>query len=282
MTNNESLFIWRNFDSWKEPFTELLFSLIPGKVINRIVQNPPEYYYFDNLRWLEDACKEYASLTVSQIDQQLADRFSERYSAIRLFHGCRTEDVGSYLRSGFLPLEISEQIERIKQFLLSNKLPKTSNKNLQIAIEQSEGECRDGNLYLVIDDVGLITHASQYLKYGSEYLSVVLANLSRITGNNYLENLKEIGIPTVFVCNVPLSIVSKSAIESLVVELVSYLLEELTRPTGEQYWLDFTFEWFEPLPPTVIESHYHPQKIFGNRGRSGDYSPSVHICPYCE
>lgn len=212
----------------------------------------------------------------------MTDKFFDTYSSIRLFHGCRTEDVGSYLRSGFLPLESSEQISRVKQFLLSKRLPETNNDDLQLAIDQIEKEGRDGCLYLLIDDIGLITHASHYLIYGSEYLAGVLVNLSRITGKNYSKDLKEIGIPTVFVCNVPLSYVSRGEIESLVVELVSYFLEEMTRPTGEQYWLDFTFEWFEPLPPTIIESHYHPAKIIDNRGESREYFPPTQICPYCD
>jgi len=133
-------------------------------------------------------------------------------------------------------------------------------------------ENRGGRLSLSLDDLNLIQYTNHYLLYGSEYLAAIAAQLFRQTGENCMAALINTGIPTVFVCDIPISYISDLSIQNLVEKLIRCALEDSNEGVG---CMDFTFTFSVTLPSEFITSYYHPKKI-GNKK-----IPRI-SCPSCK
>jgi hypothetical protein len=100
--------------------------------------------------------------------------------------------------------------------------------------------------------------AGHYLIYGGEYLSAVLAR----AGDCHFRNLlKGEGIPTVFVIDVPISLLRQSDPREfarlLLAQWARNIVDDQRRPPHE----DCTFDIPCDVPPRFIVGHYHPARI---------------------
>jgi len=280
MTQDESVFIWSHFDKWSPVVIHWLEEVIPIESWDEARQDPRMYFHSmrsnATCHSIGDPCTD----TRIDVATQLSRKFRDAYSKIRLFHACRPTDIGSYLRSGLLPLAPEAVNERARTLFLSGKFPAVTERALSDAVAELSRENRGGYIYLSLDDIDLARHAGHYLIYGSEYLAVLAKSLSRRTGEKCLEILRTIGIPTVFVCDVPLDYLSESNIQSLVQELIYRAIFERRCPNGTDHTIDFTFTLCTRLPASVITSHYHPTKIPDPLNRANYIHPKV-SCAFC-
>ena len=268
MTVSNRIFIWSQLDEWSKLIISWFKEAIPSGFFKEAVTDPRNFLYSEQYETIRQST-----------EKQLPQKFKETYTKIRLFHACRPKDVGSYLANGLVPLDIKATNAEVRALFLSGKFPKVSEEMLARAISELSNQLRGGHLYLSLDDVSLIKFASHYLIYGSEYLSGMAAYLSECTGEDCFSALSSIGIPTVFVCDIPLIYFTDSDIKFLVKELICYAIRNTEN--GEPNCIDYTFEFSTALPATCITSHYHPQKIVDSVKNRGVYINPQVSCPFC-
>lgn len=263
MTGADSTFIWDQLKEWRGLFLDWFSEAVPHDRQQEAKDDP--WSYFENH---------------PSEQGQLSSRFRGTYAKIRLFHACRPADVGNYITNGFLPLSIAKAEEEGKAIFLERDPGNKSAEAFSKAVAEMNKHGRDGRLCLVLDDIFLQSEAGHYLIYGSEYLSGIASYLSHETGTDYRKLLLEIGIPTMFVCDVPLCHFSEADIQALLSEIISYVSRspEATDPAERR--IDYTFTFFYPLPPAIIVSHYHPQRIV-NKIQGRTYVNSHTRCEFC-
>ena len=254
MTGPGNVLEWRDIGNWRQRILDLMSDVITHSVMENIRAEPPEYCHWEDPDWLQNALAKAGLHTEAPPVEILAARLPRAYSYVRAYHACRPTNIEGYYRSGLLAAKPKLLNDLATEYFL--KPPRITQETLNRAVEVVEKQNRRGHIYFVLDD--RILTGSHYLKYGSEYLSVIAAELKRMTGENCPAFLKTIGIPTIFVCDLPISYVAPS-VHNFSGKLVECLFEEYVRPQGEVPSIDFTFTISVELPPSVIVSHYHPE-----------------------
>lgn len=123
------------------------------------------------------------------------------YTHIRAYHACRPLSIQEYLDKGIIPYTKSAAIKDamnrlgIKRYeeLVKEKFNKI----------WGESEASKLRVWLSLDKETLLTCSGHYLIYGSEFLNT----LAMQTGCR--EHLKDVGMPTIFYCNIPIEDISK-------------------------------------------------------------------------
>ncbi|MBD7970354.1 hypothetical protein [Paenibacillus gallinarum] len=133
----------------------------------------------------------------------------KNFTHIRAFHGCRTSDLDSYYTHGIKPLTKERSYEQL-QYILKIKPFITED---QISTKLNEIWTEPKRVWFTITKEELLYRSGHYLLYGSELLNAVLSQF-------YLrDELKKNGIPTIFVCDVPLYDIGKDFLNSIIENL---------------------------------------------------------------
>ena len=247
MSRIDGTLVWGDPEDWNTAVHQFLRDCIPQNIRSAIEANP--YTYF---RPKEN--QEISGL------QELLEQFQQTYPMVRMFHGCRTEDVSSYYRDGLRILDVKRQIQKAKEIFVTEQSPQITNEQIMAATRQLGMQFRGNLLYLCLDDISLIRQAPHYLKYGSEYISAIATYLTETTGVDCKKLLNNRGLPTVFVCDVPLSLIQTDYIFYLLRNLIQSYINEPYTVGQKAPSIDFTFEFDRSLPASVIKSHYHPEE----------------------
>jgi len=264
MSQRDGILVWGDPQDWNTGVRRFLRDCVPQNVRSAIEADPRMYFYANETRWQGDQivrCQDNQEIPGLR---ELLEEFQQTYPKIRMFHGCRTEDVSSYLRDGFLTLDVDKQIQKARDIFITDRFPQITDEHIVAAARKLNHQGQQNRLYFSLDDVNLIKHAQHYLKYGSEYLTVIAAVLSRTTGVDCEGLLGNIGMPTVFVCDVPLPLIQKDNVFHLLVELITWNIVEPYTVGQETPSIDFTFTFFRSLPASVIKSYYHPEEKRNN------------------
>lgn len=224
------------------------------------MDNPHWYFDSNQLEWQTGSPVRHRDKQEIQGLRELIEEFQQTYPKVRLFHGCRTEDIGSYLRDGFITLDVDSQIKKAREIFVTAQFPQITNEHIMSAAKELENQGRENRLYFCLDDTELISHAPHYLKYGSEYMSAIATYLTQTTGVDCKKILSNRGLPTVFVCDVPHSFIQKRAIVSLLREITICTINEQYVAGQKIPSIDFTFEFSRSLPANVITIYYHPKE----------------------
>lgn len=94
---------------------------------------------------------------------------------------------------------------------------------------------------MAVDKEILLTDSGHYLIYGSEFINT----LAMVLGCR--DELKNIGIPTIFICNIPLQDIGSSQISSIEQEINRYS--------------DDISIYVDEIKPKNIIDHEHPKEI---------------------
>ncbi|WP_269632521.1 hypothetical protein [Pelomonas sp. BJYL3] len=188
----------------------------------------------------------------------VAERLCQKYVAIRAVHGTRTIDINSFYENGLIPLDLNQQQKRAREIFLSGAFPELSEENLRTAIASFGDHQREGRVYFEANEDLLIDLAGHYMLYGSEYLSGLAGHLGY--ARKYQRVLKQHGAPTLFVCDVPLSMLSPGTLLEFAGEALETLFQELL--DGESFirnrYRGAGFCIRQRLPPECIVGHCHP------------------------
>lgn len=280
MSQRDGILVWSNPQDWNSAVHRFLRDCVPQDVRLAIGGDPHEYFDSNQLKWLGDRPVRYRDNQEIPGLRELVEEFQQTYPRIRMFHGCRTEDVGSYFRDGFRTLDSDKQIQKARSIFLSSQFPQITDEHIVAAARELNRQGRQNILYFCLDDVHLITWAGHYLVYGSEYLSAMAASLSSATGIDLMGHLRNTGIPTIFVCDVPHSFIQQPDVVSLLIDIIIRTIDEPYALGQKIPSIDFTFEFYSSLPASVITSHYHPVSI-PDRVAGGIYTHDQPFCPFC-
>ncbi len=264
MSQDNGVLIWGDPQDWNAAIHRFLRECIPQDIGARIENDPLRYFCSNEITYLYDQpvrCHDNQEILGLR---ELLEIFQQTYPRIRMFHACRTDDVDSYLRYGFFTLDLDKQNQKAKDIFIANRFPQITNEHIVAAARKLNNQGRQNRLYFCLDDIYLINHAPHYLIHGSEYLAAIAAELSRATGVDCKRLLSKIGLPTMFVCDVPLSLIQKHNILHLLVELINYTICEPYVRGHNKPSIDFTFEFDSSLPASIIESYYHPEEKLNN------------------
>lgn len=255
-------------ESWRSRIWHMLEDIVTAEVKEEFISNPPEYVVSDDLSWLDQIIYDVTGRVVDMKDV-VADRFGKEYRAFRAGHATRTNDVGQFYRHGLRYLRPDEIEERARGIFLNDQYPSAKEARLQEAIADIDARKtaggRAGWLYFAADERSLITRmggSGHYLVYGSEYLYCLGI---RTIGDRETQNaLKSIGRPTMFVCDIPMSMMRPHTLSEFGGMIIEYLFCELasldcyTLSPGSGTALSIA----EDLPGECIVGHYHPAGVY--------------------
>ncbi len=251
---------WGNYPSWKDTIWELLSEIVDERVRNAFVESPPEYVVSDDLDWLNTSIK---SVHGVELDSKafLVDRLMQHFGTLRAVHGTRTNDVKQYYRHGIWPLDPIVAHRRAQQLFLNEKHPELSHEHLTRAIDAVGVSNREGRVWFEGNELLLLSQCSHYMVYGPEYLTAIAAHLEG--PRDYRKVLKEYGEPTLFRCDVPLSLMHYETVASFAGKAIEQVFQNLL--DGDTFepdlWRGASFCIRTTLPPKSIVEHYHPQGL---------------------
>jgi hypothetical protein len=251
--------VWdhRAYSTWRDEIWSLIGDFADADVRVAFLENPPEYVVGDDLSWLDEIV--YA-VHGQQVDSKwlLAERLTSRYRALRAVHGTRAEDVEPFYREGLRPLEPHYFHDRAREVFLSGEYPELSEASLQAAITSVGSSMREGRVYFEANEELLIEFAGHYMLYGSEYLTAIAAHLGQ--ARDYRQVLKLSGLPTLFVCDVPLTLIGSSVLQDFAGSALESVFQELLDGAEPQKdrWRGAGFCIHKPLPAANLVGHYHP------------------------
>jgi hypothetical protein len=249
---------YRAYSSWRDEIWTLVSDFADSKVRAAFVAAPPEYVVSDDLSWLDNIV---FNVHGSEIDSKsrLAGRLRPRFRAMRAVHGTRTANVESFYLNGVRPLVPEEFHKEAHEIFLSGAFSELSEPDVQAAIDKVGISVREGLAYFEANEEMLKELAGHHMLYGSEYLTAIAANIGH--ARDYRQVLKkQVGLPTIFVCDVPLNLIdhgtllefSGTALENIFLELLE----------GEDFqpdrWRGAGFCIRTVLAPEHLVGHYHP------------------------
>jgi len=251
----KNVLAWREFHDWGPIVQDLVNDIVTQDVINAVKAAPPEYCYYEDVKWLQRALDIAGIHVKKSVVGIIAERLPNVYSHVRMYHACRPVNIKSYYQHGFIPADPKSLNELAEKYFLWQ--PRVTKEILDKAIRVAEDQRRGGVVCFALDDRILTTIGRHYLINGSEYIAVVAHELQRQTGEDYPAQLTAIGTPTIFVCNLPIENV-KPILHELSGGLLESLFEAYVRPQSELAVIDLTLSIPSNIPPSAIVRHYYP------------------------
>lgn len=246
------------YRSWREGIWALIEDFADKRVRRAFLKAPPDYVVSDDLRWLDNIVARAAGIEVDS-KAELADRLRKRYRALRCVHGTQTADLGAFYGEGLKPMVPKTIHDQARAIYLGGQFPELTEEHLQRAIAQVGSDLRGGRLYFECNEKMLRKIAGHYMLYGSEYLVAIARHLPG--ARDYAQVLKGRGTPTLFVCDVPLDLISHSVLTEFSGYALQCIFQELL--DGDEFRPDSMqgagYSIREVLPPEHIVGHCHPE-----------------------
>ena len=245
-------------DTWLPIVAELMQDIISQQTIESLIANPPKYIVADDLSWLSKHIPK-SLLGDFRIEDILTFRFRERFHAIRTCHATRTNDVDEFYRRGICRLDEAVAVQKLRELLVSESRPTLDENRFQEALDDVGFDLRSGRVYFSANENMIIEYCAHYLLYGGEHAQAVSTRVwPRYAA---LEHLKTIGQPTLFICDVPLSLIGDGGLTPYAATALSWFLgEKLSDPIVGDYGEEALCIHAD-LPPDAILGHYHPKRV---------------------
>lgn len=265
----DDVFSYPLVETWRDRVWRMLEDFVAEDVKAEFVRHPPEYVVSDDLSWLDELIYRVTGKS-TDIKTLTADRMRSEYRAFRAGHATRTNDLSQFYRLGLKPLSAAEIEDRARAIFLNGQLEGATEERLQRAIEELDARGsaggREGRLYCCAREDDLFScagRAGHYLIYGSEYLFCL--GIRMISRAETKRVLSAIGSPTLFVCDIPMSLIRPCTLDEFAGLILEFLFCELVEELeahalspGAGAALSLT----EALPAECIIGHYHPATIF--------------------
>lgn len=273
LTPPSDVFCYAQPDLWLDDIWLLLSDHITDSVKDAFIAKPPKNIFSDDLGWLEKVIRKVTGERVD-IKTVLADRLTSGYRALRAAHGTRTNDLSSFYENGLLVLRLEDIEQRAHQIFVQERGDPTAEDRLQSAItdldEHRASGVRIGRLYFCAKESNLIERngGGHYLIYGSEYLFCLGMRVS--SKRDAKERLKTIGRPTVFICDIPMAMVSPGTIREFSGIILEYMFLDLIGAADQSFLASrggSAFSLRRDLASEHIVGHYHPTTIWDQHAR---------------
>ena len=184
----------------------------------------------------------------------------DNYTHIRVYHACRPIDIRSYYIEGIKPFDEKEMRQAASKIFGISK---------EIVIDNEPHMLTNlsNNVYFGLFKRELLKNSGHYLCWGSEYLASIAAQLDKSEYGMFHNILSNTGIPTIFVCDIPINLLPQWQIEDI---------EEHYDPYNSNLscWIP------DLLLPEYISMHEHPSSIY-NPVQRRQYVNKQTKCEYC-
>lgn len=174
------------------------------------------------------------------------------YTHLRAFHACRPLRVEDYLKKGILPISYKFALQDVKDRIVCDRVSEKE------AISKFQEEWSDfadmhKRVWLQMNKNLLLNEASHYLIYGSEFINALSMKLF------CRDRLKKIGIPTIFVCDIPID------------DIDPLTLSDIQDSINEE-WIDDIGLAVDEVEANYIVDYEHPTKRMTDP-YGGSYKP---------
>jgi hypothetical protein len=255
-SSDQGVLCWSQLPLWRRRVLEVLDDVVP-RAANR---------QGFNRRDLRDPLTQ----------DLLTERLSDVFHSVRAYHACSPSNVVSYYAEGLRPLSAASANKWIREFYLDGKFPELSAEDVEVAITSIGSDLRKDQIWFNLDDRCLTERCGHYLIYGSEYIMAVAAQLRHAGSPDYQRPLRGRGIPTVFACDIPLSICSEATIREFSQTVLEGIEDHRTRIHPPAKITDHGFSLRTLVPTYLISGHYHPEQVIDWRRRGETFDYRVH------
>jgi hypothetical protein len=269
------LLIWNKPETWERPICNIIVSIIGQETANSILRKPPEELYSDDSSWLDPSC------AFSTDAYMLTGRgIRETFQYIRAYHACKPFNIQRYFSRGLLPFSIEEFAEDSAERFSASGISYAHIKT--ILSDHPNVRSEIGHLWFNLSDRVFLQAAGHYLIYGGELLLSFCRELAGVSNGLWsLDYLKKVGIPTVFICNVPLEHFSEGTLKELSGDLLCRLFNRKLGRKCNRSFDDFGFTIKYPVNRDLIVGHYHPKEIKDLYSGWHIWRPRRTTCSFC-
>ncbi|HEC84916.1 MAG: hypothetical protein DRR19_05205 [Candidatus Parabeggiatoa sp. nov. 1] len=253
------VFSWRDFNNWKRDIQSIIYNIIDEPLIQEIREKAPDCQIIGDLYWLNTLITKQENKSDIDVVTVLMEHFQKKYVAVRAFHGCRPKHLSSYTTHGLIPFK-PDTFQKIahEYFLTIGHTEEVARKLEEISEVQSQ-LLYEGEVSFHIDANFIVDCAGYYLIYGSHSLFATAILLSRATDIDFKKILAKQGKQTVFVCDIPLYMLSFNTIKTLCKTILAAIILDINQTelrTTECY-----LAVKDKLPAEFIVSYYHPNLV---------------------
>jgi hypothetical protein len=265
------LIVWNEPETWAPALTAWLAPSFRADAMRRLKPGMFRDLCWDDHDWLGvfDHC---IKGSVEDLIMNLGGALLP--AIIRTYHGCRTEDAGSYFREGLLTHNRERLRARALAIIEGHEELHYIRPRLDDAIVRVSNELDHGKAYVVLSDVALLRNSAHYLIHGSEWIMSLFDEYGRTI-------LRRLGVPTLIEIDLPASVTHSAERE----QLARATLMEWTRLACNGHeWsapIDFSFVLIRDLPSRYVVGHSHPTTIIDPHNEMREYRSPVKTCKHC-
>lgn len=143
-----------------------------------------------------------------------------QYTHIRAYHACRPTSIQNYLTNGIIPYTKHKAMTDAIRKLKTEKSEKEIIDKFEKQWDKSD--VKKSRVWLAVNKEILLTGSGHYLIYGSEFLNALAMELG------CREHLKNIGIPTIFHCDIPLEDIPKFWMDDVERTINDNMIEDIS------------------------------------------------------
>lgn len=151
----------------------------------------------------------------------MACEFRKKYTFVRAVHASKPTDIESILNKGLSVFAVDGYCKMAETIFVNNSYPSITKEDVCRAVEKINNEHygRVNKLFFFVTE--FYKQCAHYSEFGSEFMRSVANNLD--VKDQYVENLKEKGCSTIFLCNVPVKNISDKFLCDCLHVAISYL-----------------------------------------------------------
>jgi hypothetical protein len=263
--------IWKQPGTWVPALTAWLAPSFRADAMRRLKPGVGRDLCWDDREWL-DALSRCVKEGVEDLTDSLSDALLP--SVVRTYHGCRTDDAGTYFRNGLLVHNREQLQAQARAIIDAHEELHYMKPQLDQAIAEVNNELDHSRAYVVVSDEALLDDSAHYLIHGSEWIMSLFDDFGRSV-------LKRIGAPTLIEIDLPLSVLHSLDRRSFAEDM----LQEWTRlACNGQEWvapINCSFCVVQDVPPTWVVGHSHPTSMKDPHDGMRVYRSTVTTCKYC-
>lgn len=248
--------------TWRSKVASIARKSIPSDVLAHIKDIPGEDMYEDTMLYLEDAYRACGYSFNPSVTEALTEAVLGKFSLFRGYHGCRPSSLESYHRDGLVVLNC-ERLAKLAYEVLGGSIPLPE---LERRARFADLETRADRVYFCADADYLVSECGHYLLQGSEALNC-LWDTTNPDDSRWFDECQQRsrshGIPTVFVCDVPIDSMERCYRSELGRTLLTLHLQlASSKPVLQEDWSrNWGYAISRDLPASHIKSHFHPASI---------------------
>lgn len=185
-------------------------------------------------------------------DEYEIDFGIDEYTHLRAFHACRPIKLSDYLDNGILPISYESALQDVRDRVVCDYVSE-EDAILKFQEEWSEFEDIHKRVWLQMNKDLLLDTTSHYLIYGSEFINALAMQLG------CRDKLKQIGIPTIFFCDIPVE------------DIVPMTLRDIQNVFNSGDTYDISFAVDKVLSQDIVDYEHPTKRLVDPYG--GTYKP---------